>query len=199
MRAALHIGPEIPAGDCDSIGCGSAKGTAVDWVRGSIDKMGPDGDAAMARALSSEDYETYRSMMAVGWIREDVAGRILRAAGNILFAGATDVTFEMGRILSKAHITGIYRMLLKVATIPLIIAQASRLWRTLHDRGEPSSLSESNGRCVTFVVRDYPEFPTDMRNLVRGYIVGLGELAGEKVTTRLDESDPNAWKWISTW
>jgi hypothetical protein len=182
-----------------SIGGGNCKGTAVDWVRALVDKTDHNGDAAMARALSREDYHVYRSIMGVSWIAQDVVVRILAAAGDILFAHCPDVPFEMGRAMAKTHMTSVYRILLKVATIPIIVSQAARVWRTLNDRGDASCISEPECRRATFIVNGFPEYSAFMRRVICGYIVGLGALAGEDVTTRLDDSDPNTLKWISTW
>jgi hypothetical protein len=39
-----------------------------------------------------------------------------------------------------------------------------------------------------------------MRQVLRGYLMGLAELTGARdITATLDESDPSSWKWHCTW
>ncbi|MDI6739687.1 MAG: hypothetical protein QME74_04920 [Candidatus Edwardsbacteria bacterium] len=176
------------------------KGTGISWLRELIEAKGPDADQAMARALSPEDYRAYRTAMPISWVPEESATRIFKAAGDILFADAPSPLDEVGRGMAKSNMTGIYSMLLKLTTIPFIMSQASRLWRTYHDSGDASVSGEKGANRAVLVVSGFPELPADMRQVLRGYVMGLGELTGAKnVKVALDESDPNAWKWVSTW
>jgi len=80
------------------------------------------------------------------------------------------------------------------------MSQASRLWRTYHDTGDASASDGPGRNELTFTVAAFPELPADMRQVLSGYLMGLGELTGaRKVAVRLDESDPAAWKWRCTW
>jgi hypothetical protein len=176
------------------------KGTGVAWLRDLIKKMGPEAEQTMARSLSSEDFRAYRTAMPISWVPEESATRIFKAAGEILFAGTPSPLIEVGRGMAKANMTGIYSMLMRVATIPFIMSQASRLWHTYHDTGEAVTEAEPGQKRLTTIVSGFPELPADMRQVLRGYLMGLAELTGAKNTTAvLDESDPNSWKWHCTW
>jgi hypothetical protein len=176
------------------------KGTGVAWLRDLINKRGPEADQAMAQNLSPEDLRAFRTAMPISWVPEGSATRIFRAAGDILFSGAPSPLIEVGRGMAKANMTGIYSILMRVATIPFIMSQSSRLWKTYHDTGEASVSEEPGQKKLTMVVAGFPELPADMRQVLRGYLMGLAELTGARnVTARLDESDPDSWKWHCTW
>lgn len=176
------------------------KGTGIAWLRESIAARGPEADQAMARALAPEEYRAYRTAMPISWVPETAATRIFKAACGVLFADAPAPLLEVGRGMAKANMTGIYSMLLKLATIPFIMSQASRLWRTYHDTGDASASDGPGRNQLTFAVAGFPELPADMRQVLSGYLMGLGELTGARnVRAELDESDPAAWRWRCTW
>lgn len=176
------------------------KGTGISWLRELITAKGPEADQAMARSLAPEEYRAYRTAMPISWVPEVAATRIFKAAGDILFAGAPSPLIEVGRGMAKANITGIYSMIIRLATIPFIMSQASRLWRTYHDTGDASASDGPGRNELTFAVAGFPGLPADMRQVLSGYLVGLGELTGaSNVAVRLDETDPVAWKWHCTW
>jgi hypothetical protein len=187
---AMNEGQNVP----------KSKGPGVTWLRHLIDQKGPEAEQTMARVLSPEDYKAYRTAMPISWIPEEVITRIFKAAGDVLFAGSPSPLLEVGRGMAKDNMTGIYKFMLRMTTIPFIMSQASRLWHTLHDTGEASACAGPGNNAVTFTVTGFPAIPADMREVLRGYVTGLGELTGAKnVRTRIDESDPNAWKWVSIW
>jgi hypothetical protein len=177
-----------------------SKGTGVAWLRELIQKKGPEADQAMAKALSPDDYRAFRTSMPISWISEEAITRIFKAAGDVLFAEAPSPLAEVGRGMAKANMTGIYKFMLRVTTIPFIMSQASKLWQTLHDTGEATATEGPGRNMVTFTISGFPSIPSGMREVLRGYVTGLGELTNAKnVRTKIDETDPNAWKWISTW
>jgi hypothetical protein len=176
------------------------KATGVDWVRSLVEQHGPAAQEQISRSLSSTDYEVFRSALPMSWIPLEMALRIYEAAGQILFAREPDALFEIGRGMAKANITTIYKAFIRIATIPYVMSQVARLWRTYHDTGEASAERGSVAKEVFFVVRDYPGLSAQMRKLLRGYVTGVTELVGlRNVAVELDESDPSAWKWRITW
>jgi hypothetical protein len=176
------------------------KGTGINWLRDLIESRGTQAEQAMSKALSAEDHLAYRSAMPVAWVPEDTATRIYLAAGNILFAGKPDVRIEVGRGMAKSNLTGIYKLFLPLVTIPFLMKQSSRLWRTYHDTGETSVEEVKGEKRIIFTVSEFPELPADMRQVLRGYILGLAEMVDVRNTSVvLDESNNLAWKWIITW
>jgi len=176
------------------------KGTGINWLRELIEARGAEAEQAMAKTLSPDDFKAYRTAMPISWVSEEAATRIYLAAGNVLFPNHTNPILEVGRGMAKANMTGIYSFLLQFATIPFLMKQASRLWRTYHDTGEPSAVEAKGEKRVAFIVTGFPQLPADMRQVLRGYLLGLSELVGVKNTSvALTESDPNAWVWDVTW
>lgn len=176
------------------------KGTGIAWLREEIEARGPEAEQLMAQTLSAGDYRIYRTAMPISWVSEETATRIYRAAGQALFPNHQDQLFQVGRGMAKANITGIYSFLVQFATIPYLMKQASRLWRTYHDTGEPQAIEAKGEKRVSFIVAGFPQLPQDMRQVLKGYLHGLSELVGVKnAAVTLNEEDPNAWVWEITW
>lgn len=176
------------------------KGTGINWLRELVEAKGAEAEQAMAKTLSPEDFKAYRTAMPISWVTEEAATRIYLAAGKVLFPHHTNPLLEVGRGMAKANLTGIYSFLLQFATIPFLMKQASRLWRTYHDTGQPQAIEAKGEKRVSFIVSGFPQLPPDMRQVLRGYLLGLSELVGVKNTAvALNETDSNAWIWDVTW
>jgi len=176
------------------------KGTGIAWLREEIENKGAEAEQDMAKALSPEDFRIYRTAMPISWVSEEAAVRIYLAAGKILFPNHINPLHEVGRGMAKANITGVYSFLVQFATIPYLIKQASRLWRTYHDTGQPQAVEFKGEKRVLFKVSGFPQMPPDMRQVLCGYLAGLSDLVGVKnPKVSLDEKDPNAWMWEITW
>jgi hypothetical protein len=49
-------------------------------------------------------------------------------------------------------------------------------------------------------VAGFPELPGDMRQVLKGYVLGLADLVKvRRVEVDLDETDPQRWRWTVTW
>lgn len=176
------------------------KGTGISWLREEIESKGPEAEQGIAQALSSEDFRIYRTAMPISWVTEEAATRIYLAAGKVLFPNHKNCLYEVGRGMAKANITGIYSFLVQFATIPFLMKQASRLWRTYHDTGEPQAIEVKGEKRVSFIVAGFPQLPADMRQVLRGYLHGLSDLVGVRnASVTLNETNPNAWVWEITW
>jgi hypothetical protein len=165
-----------------------------------MELKGPEAEQAIAQKLSAEDYKNYRTAMPINWVSEESATNIYLAAGNILFAGSPNIMMEVGRGMAKDNMTGIYSILLQFTNVPFLMKQASRLWKTYHDTGQASAVTIRGEKEAAFIVAGFPELPKDMRQVLRGYIMGLAELVKARDTkVELDEANPNEWKWVVTW
>jgi hypothetical protein len=176
------------------------KGTGVAWLRELIGEKGPAAEQEIAKSLSAEDYRLFRTAMPIVWVPEESATNIYRAAGNLIFAGSPNPLIEVGRGMAKNNLTGIYSILVQFTSIPFLMKQASRLWKTYHDTGRPAVDTSRGERILVFSVAGFPELPADMRQVLKGYILGLADLVKvRRVEVELDESDPAEWKWLINW
>lgn len=176
------------------------KGTGIAWLRELIEQQGPVVEQEMAGALSPDDYKNYRIAMPITWISEESATNIYRAAGSLAFADSPSPLIEVGRGMAKDNLTGIYSILLQFASIPFLMKQASRLWKTYHDTGQASVDTSRGERTAVFAVAGFPELPADMRQVLKGYILGLADLVkARRVSVELDETDAMQWRWVVTW
>ena len=178
----------------------TTKAIGIHWLRGLIDERGAAADQQLSHALVPADLQVFRHALAVSWLPVETTVRIYEACGRTLFPQEKDVLFEVGRQMAKANMSTIYRAFIRITTVPYVLSQAARLWRTYHDTGTASASQVEGANEVVFVVRDYPACAAAMRKTLRGFVAGLAEMVGiRSPRVVLDESHPEAWKWTITW
>ncbi len=176
------------------------KAVFVDYVRKELKRDGRDLEPELLKQLSEADRQEYRSLLPVSWISPELGGRLLEAFGPVLFPTAVDPVFEIGRGQARNDMTGIYRILLKVATVPMVINRAATLFGTYHKTGKASLEHVDGEKRGAFFINEYPDLSDGIRRTVGGYIMGLLELTGVKeIKVHLNDSNPNAWRWDISW
>ena len=83
------------------------KAVFVDYLRKELERRGKDTEAAMLARLSVEDQQAYRSLLPLTWISPQLGGRILEAAGAVLFPAAADPicslnATQLGKLLGRS-------------------------------------------------------------------------------------------------
>jgi hypothetical protein len=106
--------------------------------------------------------------------------------------------WQLGYQNAQNDMKGIYKVLLKIATVEMVIKKASVIWKTYHDEGK-SSAQQVKDKQFVFLVENYPDLPKTYRIITEGYITALANLVGEKyVEVVCDDVEPSAWKWLIT-
>ncbi|MBI5507712.1 MAG: hypothetical protein HY903_03050 [Deltaproteobacteria bacterium] len=176
------------------------KAVFVDYLRKEMARRGKECEAAVMARLSVEDQQAFRALLPMAWISPQLGARILEAAGAVLFADHEDPIFELGRGQAHNDMTGIYRILMKVATVPMVIGRAATLFGTYHRKGAAAVEHQSGAANGVFLIKDYADLPAGIRRSVGGFITGLLELTGAKdIRVKSDESNPALWRWEIAW
>jgi uncharacterized protein (TIGR02265 family) len=153
------------------------KGTNVVSVRRLLQAAGREAEAVTQ--LDPADAETYRSTLAVAWVPIEFIARLFAAAAPVLFPGEPRAIRELGRTIARDNLTGIYRMLLRIVSIPFAIERASSLWSTYNDSGDASITRVGEDR-ARMTVANYAAFPEATVEETAGYIEGVALLCGAK-------------------
>lgn len=171
------------------------KGVGPVYIRKLAESMNID----IESKLSDEDRKWLHSLESF-WVPIESWAHILNAMA-VLGYGRTEIGLDkIGRGLADSNLKGIYRILARWAEIGFLAKQSALFWKQYHDRGEALTEMEDGDTKATFCVKGYPEMPQAVRIFNTGYVAGLMEFAKAKnVNVKLDESDPNVWKWHIKW
>jgi hypothetical protein len=176
----------------------NSKGTSVVFFRTRWQED-PGTEEAFRKELSDEAREFYDSVLPIAWVPDQIVSEIEQKAAAVLFPDSRDGLQQVGRLQAQHDLRGIYRVLLRIITIPMLIKKAASLWSTYHDAGT-ADVADLNDKTGTFLVRKHPDLPSTIREVTTGYILGAVELTrAQNVRVVLNEADPNRWAWVVTW
>jgi hypothetical protein len=150
--------------------------------------------------LSPEEKQCFQTLLPSTKLPIEQVARFAEQAVPLLFPdkSLTQGLWELGYQNAKNDMKGMYRVLLKVATLEMVIKQAAVIWKTYHGQGKASVQRLPEKRFI-FIVENYPEIPKKFLDVLTGYITGLANLAGvANVEVVCDDTNPNAWKWFIT-
>jgi hypothetical protein len=175
------------------------KGTGIDYVRRLVAKTGVD-EAALTDRLSPAEAGVYRDALALSWVDCHVAERILRAAAELVYPDHPRPLFELSRRMAQDNLGGIYKLMLRVASVPTVIERGAKLWSTYHAHGT-AEVEKATGRNEgALVVKGYPHFAPGLMESVAGYIYGTLELTGSKgIQVEPQQGAAGTWRWNVRW
>ena len=175
------------------------KGTGVVFMRSFVRAMNSALEPRLLAKLPPEDAERYLKTLEFDWIPIGSITRIFEAASPLLYPGNHEGLRLIGREMARDHLRGIYRIMLRVTTVPFVVAQTARLWSTYHRRGR-AHMTRQEPHLIHFVVADYPELPERFRECLCGYIQGVMELVGAReIRVAKSNDNANAWLWRVSW
>jgi hypothetical protein len=175
------------------------KATLVDFIRRRFQKS-PEAEPVFNARLSTDDQAAFRVTLPMSWISAELGGRFMDAGAHALFPDAPDPVWEFSRQQAHDNITGIYKIILRVVTVPIVISKAARVWGTYHRKGKATVSRVDGENRASFIAEEYPKLPDVLRRSVTGYTTGLLELTGaEDIEVALDDSNPDALRWDVTW
>jgi hypothetical protein len=175
-----------------------SKGTYVVFFR-TLWQGHPGSEEVFRTQLSDEAREIYDSALPIAWVPEPIVAEMEDRIAAVLFPGSPDGLQQIGKLQAEHDLRGVYRVLLRVITIPMLIKKAASLWSTYHDAGT-ADVADLTDKTATFVVEGYPDMPQSVREVTTGYIMGAVEMTRARdVQAVLDEADPNRWAWVVTW
>jgi hypothetical protein len=173
-----------------------SKGTEVVSVRSLVRAAGKE-DALVAR-LGPDEVALYRDTLAVAWVSVDFVARLWELAAAELYVGEGRPLRQLGRAIIKDNLTGIYRVMLRVVTIPFAIQQSANLWHTYNDTGEVKV--ERTGDRLLMTVSKYPAFPEAALEECAGCTEGLMLMCGARnIEVKTSRPRDDAFAFECSW
>ncbi len=175
------------------------KGTDVVALRKMFKEKGEAAEKEFLSRLSPAVRDLYQQSLAFQWNAVELQTQLYRAAAEALFPGSPDPLRRLGYEMARRSYSGVYQFLLRIPSTSFVIHQAAKLWNTYFEQGK-ASVEVSGAKSAVFWLREYPELPADMRQVVRGNITAAAETTGAKhVRVEHVDADPEAWGWSITW
>lgn len=176
----------------------NCKGTNVVFFR-TLWQSRPSFEKQFRDGMSSEAREAYDSALPISWVPDQVVAEMEESAAAVLFPDEPNGLQNVGRLQAKHDLGGIYNVLLRITTVPVLIKKSARLWSTYHDQGN-ADIADQGARTATLLVMNYPDLPRSMRQVTTGYVAGAVEMTRARdVDVALNERDPRRWAWVVTW
>jgi len=176
------------------------KGTTMVFLRGFLRRQGEPQEQALLAQLTEQERDVYESSQSMSWVPVEAAAAVLDKAARVAFPGDPRCLQKLGHAQAHDHLTGIYKILLRVTTVPFVIGQSAKLWTTYHNQGRARVEREPDQNRGILVVEGYPELPEPIRTMSSGYIRGTLELTRVKhIAVHEDFSRPAAWRWEVSW
>jgi hypothetical protein len=175
------------------------KGTSMVHLRHLVRSAPASAAARLAKALSPEDALAFEATQTMTWISVDTWARIAAVAAPLVFPDEPDPLHALGRDNARHDLNGVYKILVRMMTVPFVVEQSAKLWRTYHSSGE-GQCYRIGERELHFDVIGYPDLPEVIRVSTSGYCEGTIAMTGAKgvrVTHIVD--DPQRWRWHIFW
>jgi hypothetical protein len=173
----------------------NVKGTDVLTIRRLLAEAGPEVEARVLAKVSSDVVGAYRRTVASTWTAVELQAAFYEAAADALFPGQHDPVELLFIEVARRSYSNVYRFFLSIPSIPFLVAQAARLWRTYYDTGTASAEFVAKGK-ARFKVSHFSALPRVLRSAITGHIRFLVENTGAKaVSIAVDESNPVHWIW----
>jgi uncharacterized protein (TIGR02265 family) len=157
-----------------------SKGTNLTSVRKLLRAAGDVIEKEFLRGLPADVAEVYQTAQAMSRVPVDKLSLIFEQAAVLLYPGRGDALRRLGRDIAIDNLTGVYKLLLKVVTVPFVISQVGKLWSTYNDEGEATVEQSADGQSAVINVRGAFDYPVPYREQTAGYIAGGAELCGAK-------------------
>ncbi len=179
---------------------GNIKGSSVLFLKKTFQEKGALSEETFLASLPVDIANIYKSGLAFNWFPIEHVCQLFETSSKIIFPLEPSPLRALGKVSAKHDLNGIYKVFVRFATIPYVLGQAARLWKNYHNEGEASVEKDPHQNRVTFILKNYPDFPKTFQESMCGYISEVIELTGARnVNTNLDKTDRNAFKWITTW
>jgi hypothetical protein len=179
-------------GDCSAAG--------LYFIKKRVKAVGAVAEQALLKLLTPDERDYYYKALPVVWIPIEIAAEVYPKAAQVLLPGDASGVWKLGRDQAHADLSGIYRALLAVATVPFALRQASRFWSSYYKDGRAGVENVNADGSAEFYVADYPDLPSKINDVISGYIAGVMERAGARdIEVLANEQDPNKRLWSVTW
>lgn len=175
------------------------KGSNYRYAVKLLEQKGEQATKAFIDQLTPEEKKFHENTLEISWLDADLVSRLLSKIGKIIFPDKTYPLRECGRLEAQDHLTGMYRILLKLLTVEMVMKQSAKIWKQYHDTGVASVVKKGD-KHIALLVEDYAELTPELRDIVAGYCLGTVELTGvHGLDITIDDQDPQKWQFNITW
>jgi hypothetical protein len=173
------------------------KAAGIVYIRDQCRKLGKE--VELLAVLPARLHTTYKMSLPVSRVDINEISEIYLVAARILYPEKPQPMVQFGYDLATDNLSGIYRFLMPLLTVPMVIRQTAKLYSVYYDKGK-STAAITGEKSVRLVIEDFPEQPATHLDITTGYIKKTIEMTGAKnVRVTCDRSNPNAWRWDATY
>jgi hypothetical protein len=176
------------------------KATGFEFLKKKMREQGLQFETDFLAKLSADEVDLYWKALPISWVDLNNLSHVFEIAAAMLFPNHPRPLIEFGREEAQHAMTGLYKVLLRLATVPMIVQKTAVLWKVYYESGQARAEFPPDKKQASLIVTNYPELPYNNRTIVLGYTLGLLDLTGAK-NIRYDEDyhDPLAWRWNFYW
>jgi hypothetical protein len=174
------------------------KAVGVVFIRTRLRKIAPEAQLAVTAVLNDDERRLYQQCVPGDWVPIELIDKLGNAAAAALYPNAPDPLLHLGRELARDNLGGIYSFLVKLLTVPYLIEQTAKLWRTYHAQGEARS-TRIEPNLVELAVTGYPDLPERFRHQMAGFVGGAVEMTGASDVVVEKGGGPDKWTWLIRW
>lgn len=150
--------------------------------------------------LEGDNRSVYANTLPVTMVPVDQAAAIFAATAQALYPGDAEGFRKIGMAMARDHLNSLYRIILKISTIPYIIKQTAKLWHIYYTDGKPHSEPHAKEKRVDLVIEEFAHMPEPNREVTAGWVTAGIQIGGAKdVVVKADYSNSAAWRWEITW
>jgi hypothetical protein len=143
----------------------------------------PGGIPAVVATLPPESASTFaRPLLASEWYPYQAYSALLAAIDREVGRDDLALMPTLGRFAARQDLSGVFKVISVLASIPRILQSSSIFWSRYCDAGvfEITDLGPTSG---TGRVRDFPAIAPAHETMLVGWIEGIGLAAGAKTAT----------------
>jgi hypothetical protein len=113
------------------------------------------------------------------WYPVSAYDELLTVVDRTIGSGDLTLMPRLGRYAARQDISGIFKIISVLASIPRILQSASTFWSRYHDTGHFEIVELESSRGTARIV-DYPELSEEHAHVLLGWIEGIGLASGAK-------------------
>jgi len=174
------------------------KAATISFIKTRMHALANGSEERLLARLQPAARTSYVGAMPISWVPMNHADSIYAAAAEILYPGVAHPIRELGRDAGRASFSSIYRVLLRVLSVPYIMEQAAKLWHTLHTHGDITA-EKVEPNCVLVTVSNHPSMGEAVRESAAGQFAVLVELTGARDVQVVRDDRPPVWRWRVSW
>lgn len=175
------------------------KGTCIIFLRESFKSKGEAIEVKFLDSLIPEEANVYKTALAFSWYPSRIVAQLYKKAANALFPNDNDGLRKVGRLSAYYDLKGVYKIMVRVATIPFIIGQASKLWSVYWSQGRAFVENDREKNKSHYILKEFIDLPKVFRETMCGYIQTVVEITGGKNVKVVNNQGMDEIRWTVTW